>query len=50
MKRRRSLYARPEIIRGEQCTTGAFARANEGGGGSGGVVADIAKLSVGREE
>jgi conjugative relaxase-like TrwC/TraI family protein len=37
-------------FRGEQCTTGAFARANDGGGGSGGVVADIAKLSVGREE
>jgi conjugative relaxase-like TrwC/TraI family protein len=29
---------------------GAFARGNEGGEGSGGVVADIAKLSVGREE
>ena len=28
---------------------GAFARANEGGEGSGAVVADIAKLSVGRE-
>src|SRR4029453_17243770 len=50
MKHRRSLYARPEIIRGEQCTTGAFACANDGGEGSGGVVADIAKLSVGREE
>ena len=31
MKRRRSLYARPAIVRGEQCTTGAFARANDGG-------------------
>jgi conjugative relaxase-like TrwC/TraI family protein len=50
MKLRRSLYARPAIIRGEQCTRGAFARANDGGEGSGGVVADIAKLSVGREE
>ena len=49
MKRRRSLYARPVIVRGEQCTRGAFARANEGGEGIGGVVADIAKLSVGRE-
>jgi conjugative relaxase-like TrwC/TraI family protein len=29
---------------------GCVARANEGEGGSGGVVADIAKLSVGREE
>src|SRR5512132_2666009 len=50
MKLRRSLYARPVIVRGEQCTTGAFARANEGEEGSGGVVADITKLSVGREE
>jgi hypothetical protein len=50
MKLRRSLYARPVIIRGEQCTTGAFARANDGREGSGGVVADIAKLSIGREE
>jgi conjugative relaxase-like TrwC/TraI family protein len=48
MKRRRSLYAQPEIIRGEQCTKGAFARANDGGEGAA-VVADIAKLSVGRE-
>jgi conjugative relaxase-like TrwC/TraI family protein len=38
------------IFRGEQCTTGAFARADDGEEGSGGVVADIAKLSVGREE
>src|SRR5512133_1900082 len=50
MKLRRSLYARPVIVRGEQCTKGAFARANEGEEGSGGVVADIAKLTVGREE
>src|SRR5215218_9662138 len=49
MKLRRSLYARPEIVRGEQCTNGAFARANNGEEGSGGMVADIAKLSVGRE-
>jgi hypothetical protein len=49
MKRRRSLYARPEIIRGERCTTGAFARANDGEEAAVGVVADIAKLSVGRE-
>jgi TrwC relaxase len=48
MKLRRSLYARPVIVRGEQCTRGAFTLAN-GGEGSGGVVADIAKLSVGRE-
>jgi conjugative relaxase-like TrwC/TraI family protein len=50
MKLRRSLYARPETIGGQQCTRGAFARANGGEEGSGGVVADIAKLSVGREE
>jgi hypothetical protein len=31
MKLRRSLYTRPEIIRGERCTRGAFARAKEGG-------------------
>src|SRR4029453_5921717 len=48
MKLRRSLYAQPEIIRGEQCTRGALlaptkARRQRGGG------ADIAKLSVGRE-
>jgi conjugative relaxase-like TrwC/TraI family protein len=35
-------------FRGEQCTTGAFARANEGGRQQR-VVADIAKLSMGRE-
>ena len=29
---------------------GCVAGANDGGGGSGGVVADIAKLTVGREE
>jgi conjugative relaxase-like TrwC/TraI family protein len=50
MKRRRSFYARPEIIRGQQCTRGAFARANEGREGSGGVVADVAKLTAGRED
>jgi conjugative relaxase-like TrwC/TraI family protein len=50
MTLRRSLYARPEIIGGEQCTTGAFARANGGEEGAVGVVADIAKLSIGREE
>jgi conjugative relaxase-like TrwC/TraI family protein len=49
MKRRRSLHARPEIVRGQQCTRGAFAGASGGEEGSGGVVADIAKLSVGRE-
>src|SRR5215204_5301525 len=48
MKRRRSLYARPEIIRGEQCTRGALLAPTVAGGTSG-VVADIAKLSVGRE-
>ena len=49
MKPRRSIYARPEIVQGQQCTRGAFARASGGEEGSGGVVADIAKLSVGRE-
>src|SRR5829696_8376358 len=44
------LYPRPESFRGQQCTRGAFAAANDGEEGSGGVVADIAKLSVGREE
>ena len=39
----------PNHFRGEQCTRGAFARANDRREGSGGVVADIAKLSVGRE-
>jgi hypothetical protein len=42
-------YPRPEIVRGEQCTKGAFARADDGGR-SGRVVADVAKLAVGREE
>ena len=37
------------IFRGEQCTRGAFALPNDGGEGSGEVVADIAKLTVGRE-
>jgi hypothetical protein len=49
MTLRRSLYARPASFRGRQCTTGAFAGANDGEEGSGGVVADIATLSVGRE-
>src|SRR5829696_5831942 len=49
MKLRRSLYARPEIVRGEQCTRGALLAPTKAGGSSG-VVADIAKLSVGREE
>jgi hypothetical protein len=48
MTLRRSLYARPEILRGEQCTTGAFVRAPRREGAAR-VVADIAKLSVGRE-
>jgi conjugative relaxase-like TrwC/TraI family protein len=49
MKLRRSLYSRPEIIGGEQCTRGALLAPAEAGGAAG-VVADIAKLSVGREE
>jgi conjugative relaxase-like TrwC/TraI family protein len=49
MNLRRSLYARPEIIRGEQCTTGALLAPTKARR-SGRVVADIAKLSVGREE
>jgi hypothetical protein len=42
-------YAQPESIRGEQCTRGAFSRADDGGRQRG-VVADVAKLSVGREK
>jgi conjugative relaxase-like TrwC/TraI family protein len=38
-----------KFFRGQQCTTGAFARANEGGRQQR-VVADVAKLAVGREE
>src|SRR5215216_3380424 len=49
MKRRRSLYARPEIIQ-ESNAPGVRCWRQRGRGGSGGVVADIAKLSVGREE
>src|SRR5688500_18770833 len=49
MKLRRSLYARPEIIRREQCTR-VRCRRQRRREESGGVVADIAKLSVGREE
>jgi conjugative relaxase-like TrwC/TraI family protein len=49
MKLAASLYARPEIVRGEQCTRGAFALATKARR-TGRVVADIAKLSVGREE
>src|SRR5512132_1119291 len=49
MKRRRSSYARPEIVQGEQCTRGALLASTKAGGAAG-VVADIAKLSVGREE
>src|ERR671910_3595112 len=48
MKLRRSLYARPVIVRGAM-HQGCVAGANGGGEGCGGVVADIAKLSVGRE-
>jgi hypothetical protein len=49
MKRGRSLYARPEIVRGEQCTTGALLAPTTARRAAR-VVADIAKLSVGREE
>jgi conjugative relaxase-like TrwC/TraI family protein len=48
MTLRRSLYAQPVIVRGEQCTTGALL-APTTAGGKRRVVADIAKLSVGRE-
>jgi conjugative relaxase-like TrwC/TraI family protein len=48
MTLRRSLYARPAIVRGQQCTKGALLPPTTAGG-SVGVVADIAKLSVGRE-
>src|SRR5829696_684285 len=50
MKARRSLYARPEIRLRRAMHQGCVAGANDGGEGSGGVVADMAKLSVGREE
>src|SRR5215216_1128747 len=49
MKRRRSLYARPEIIQ-ESNAPGVRCWRQRGRGGSGGVVADIAKLTVGRGE
>jgi hypothetical protein len=48
MKLRRSLYSRPVIVRGEQCTTGALL-ALLAARRSGRVVADVAKLSMGRE-
>jgi conjugative relaxase-like TrwC/TraI family protein len=48
MNLRRSLYARPEIVRGEESTRGALL-APTTAGGKRRVVADIAKLSVGRE-
>src|SRR5215216_6859768 len=48
MKLRRSLYARPEIVRGAM-HQGAFLAFGECGRERR-VVADIAKLSVGREE
>src|SRR5919199_2697272 len=50
MKRRRSLYARPEIVRGEQCTRVPQWHPPGGREVVSGVVADIAKLSVGRED
>jgi hypothetical protein len=50
MTPRRSLYSRPDIVRGEQCTTGALLAPTTARRGAVGVVADIAKLSVGREE
>jgi hypothetical protein len=43
------IYSRPEIIRGEQRTTGALLAPTKAEG-TVGVVADIAKLLVGREE
>ena len=48
MKRHRSLYARPEIVGGEQCTSGALLAPTKAGGERR-VLADIAKLTVGRE-
>src|SRR5215213_5286492 len=50
MKPRRSLYARPEIRPRRAMHHGCVALANDGEEGSGEVVTDIAKLSVGREE
>ena len=49
MKLRRSLYARPVIVRGAM-HHGCVCWRQRRRGGSGGVVADVAKLSVGREE
>src|SRR5215208_2111913 len=48
MKRRLSLYAHPKPFSEEQCTTGALLAPTQARR-SGAVVADIAKLSVGRE-
>jgi conjugative relaxase-like TrwC/TraI family protein len=45
-----ALYARPEIVRGEQCTRVPQWRPPGGREVVSGVVADIAKLSVGRED
>jgi hypothetical protein len=40
-----ALYSRPEIFRGQQCTTGAVAGANGGEE----AAADVAKLAAGRD-
>src|SRR6266508_2543315 len=50
MKRRRSLYARPRQSSEESNAPGVRCWRQRRRGGRGGVVADIAKLSVGREE
>src|SRR5215218_8257671 len=50
MKLRRTLYARPRNRPRRAMHQGCVAGANQSEEGSGGVVADIAKLSVGREE
>ena len=50
MKRRRSLYAHPKPFSKESNAPAVRSLAPTKAGGSGRVVADIAKLSVGREE
>src|SRR5215217_9718089 len=50
MKLRRSLYARPEIRLGRAMHQGCVRSRQRRRGGERRVVADIAKLSVGREE
>jgi hypothetical protein len=56
MKRRRSLYARPEIVRGEQCTRGALLAPMKAGGSKPRTIQtalgelEAAELATGSEE